>query len=299
MLSLGTSSTRTSLEDSFTLFREVEGEESQRRTTKHTGKRKGRKRRRKKKKEKEKYCKEQMVDYPANVLLPSVLDSFPTSIILKDGSLATRKVLVIDEPGSGIAPSGQVCTWSGDRQSSNSLLTQFLQVLDLNLGPKYRSVSATLYGNTRSWTENKLEEMQTMGLVYVGYFQGGSPLMYLSFLLTDEPDFLPDPVKVVYLYEIQLLPQVQGQRLGTQMLQVCLKNTVYSLSRLDPLLKGIELTVFSDNKAALHLYYSIGMVLAPGSPTDEIATSQRRTRYYTTDLQTVSRPDYYLMFLPV
>lgn len=240
-----------------------------------------------------------MVDYAANVLLPYVLDSFPTSITLKDGSLATRKVLVIDEPSSGIAPSGQVCTWSGDRQSSNSLLIQFLKVLDLNLGSKYRSVSATLYGNTRSWTENKLEEMQTIGLVYVGYFQGGSPLIYLSFLLTDEPDFLPDPVKVVYLYEIQLLPEVQGQRLGTQMLQVHLKNTVYSLSRLNPLLKGIELTVFSDNEAALHLYYSIGMVLAPGSPTDEIATSQRRTRHSTTDLQTVSRPDYYLMFLPV
>ena len=52
-------------------------------------------------------------------------------------------------------------------------------------------------------------------------------------------------------------------------------------------------------RQALHLYYSIGMALAPGSPTDEIATSQRRTRHSTTDLQTVSRPDYYLMFLPV
>ena len=231
-------------------------------------------------------------------------------------------------------PSGPVSSY---HPSTPAHLNTLLEILDFNLGAKYASVSRTIYENREPWQSNKMAEMETPGLVYVSYHHhhhyhghghedddtnSDNPLLFLSFMLTTETGVLErDPealATVIFLYEIQLLPEVRRQSLGRLLLGTVLRQVAASVSeqlqlqsqlqsqlqRDTPPLAGIELTVFSDNAAALQLYTGMGMRPTPLSPRDTVTQLQpRRTRsgrgQGATPLTCTRKPVYYLYCMPV
>ena len=177
----------------------------------------------------------------------------------------------------------------------NEELEQLLSVLDQNLGPKYKKVSKQIYENHKPWKVNKLEEMKTPGLVHVSYkSKKEDTLLYMSFMLTNETGCYHEEednnetfdCSVIYLYEIQILPQLRRQGLGKLLLNEVLVNCgkeIYSNrqhSKKSSLFNinfiGIELTVFSDNINAIKFYEFICMKLTPWSPQDESVTIESR-----------------------
>lgn len=138
------------------------------------------------------------------------------------------------------------------------------------------------------WEHEKLNEMQEDCLIYVYYCDSKSNVIaFVSFVLTFEEGL------VLYLYEIQILPDYQGQGLG--------KTLIDSFHQLAPMhreglvidgldisdLEGTKLTVFSDNKA-LNWYQMLGYELAEESPTDKKLRGGK-----------VIKPDYYILFRKV
>ncbi|CCD26796.1 N-terminal L-serine N(alpha)-acetyltransferase NatD NDAI_0I02270 [Naumovozyma dairenensis CBS 421] len=270
----------------------------------------------------------------SDALLNIVCEEFPTILQSADGVTTWRRRIhhkpSHDEVSIPIEHSSEVYNLSSDPQQRSDVLNKFLNILDVNLGAKYTKVSKTIYENDKSWKSNKLEEMLSPGLIYVSYWDEKyqEPLLFLSFMLTegdgfigthsnddDENEHNDQLMSVIYLYEIQILPQLRGQGIGTKLLSVHLHQccsslvTKYGKDFLPYPLVGIELTVFSDNIKAINFYKSIGMKLTPDSPTDEVYQIEKRqtrnlrrinnagTREVTK--QIIKKPVYYLYYLPI
>lgn len=214
--------------------------------------------------------------------------NFPTTINAA-GIQLTRKLLAIDTEEYPVE-TDQCISYVHSPREAEKLLWQLLEILDENLGQKYAGSSRALYHNTRPWRVNKWREMLTPGLVYVIYSTAAtttatqrrnapfSPLLFLSFMLTEEDGLVADdPTEVwtvLYLYELQLLPRVRRLGLAARLLgdhlaqcgrQLCTRSRAGRFSKTR--FFGLELTVFADNAPAIRLYESLGMQLAADSPT--------------------------------
>lgn len=137
-----------------------------------------------------------------------------------------------------------------------------LGCITTNLGDHYQQM------NGRSWKRLKRAEMREEGLFYLLFAQG-----FVSFREIDG---------WLYLYEIQLLPEHTGQRLGTRLMQSL------EMATKTAGLRGVQLTVFSANQGARKLYSRLGYVLTQDSPTPEMG---RRGQ--------IIEPMYYLLEKPL
>ena len=249
----------------------------------------------------------------------------------------TRHILYIDD--------GIPITITNSDETNIEILRQFLNILDINLGNIYKRVSSRIYNNRKSWKVNKWEEMLSSGLIYVSYWGGtdtennskrhcGRPMVFLSFMLTEEIDVSRLGITdfVVYLYEIQILPEIRGLGIGQRLLK-CLRDTsigyndflisnnnnnnlninINSACQNGTIITAIVLTVFSQNEAAIKFYNKLQFQFTVGSPRDEFVTDRiaNRTRKRrqnaenttttttTTASQDVIKPIYYLLYLPL
>lgn len=243
--------------------------------------------------------------YGTNVndsFLHHVLDCFPKVITTKsnlpkdiEDVQLQRKVLVIDGDDYCLANkalTNEVVLRSKHIKESKNMLSSLLELLDQNLGQKYEISSKEMYGNKKPWKENKIEEMNTEGMIYVSYWtkvddEHTVPLLFLSFMLTEEENLTHnDPVSsVIFLYEIQISKELRKQGLGQYFLSNCLFQCAKRLLDNDSLnlefpFAGIELTVFADNLPAINLYQKLGMTHTPESPKDVLydQNTRRRTR---------------------
>lgn len=257
--------------------------------------------------------------------LKCVTECFPEEITIEvNGSnyILQRSILAIDGPENTVVDKtkylNRIKFKSDDKKITDSLLKTYLDILDKNLGKKYESASKEMYENNRPWTANKLEEMNSEGLIYVGYWRDDAPLVFLSFMLTEEQELEKGDVdsisSVVFLYEIQLSSQVQRIGLGKKMLGEFLKNCCKKFvtdhgANLEYEFAGIELTVFSDNVAALSLYNSLGMEKTLNSPMDKVVSIQprRNTRSNAkknsistqSQKKMIKKPLYYLYWMKI
>lgn len=210
-----------------------------------------------------------------------------------------------------------------ESEANKVILLDLLEILNANLGTTYEVVSHTIYENKRPWKANKWDEMLTPDLIYISYWEEGAdgtkcePLLYLSFMLTEETDVSAVALTelVVYLYEIQLLPCVRGQGMGQKLIGY-LKSACRSYNKFESIncnITSIVLTVFSSNEGALRFYQRLGFRFTAASPRDEKITSvASRTRGRVTEsskvgnsaLQSVRgnqyqvvKPVYYLLYL--
>lgn len=248
-----------------------------------------------------------------------ILEEFPLTLevtLQEQLKCLKRKILIIEPDNCTSGKNSQdVVYMKCSTDQGDKMLDQFLDILDVNLGEKYTKVSKKIYENARPWKVNKLEEMRSPGLVYVSYWdeESDEPMLFLSFMLTEEDGFTEDDklLSVVYLYEIQILPSLRNRKLGTRLLAEHLQDACSRLRSengelLEYPLIGIELTVFSDNENAIKFYKSIGMELTPDSPRDRVAhLERRRTRGMAQNISTsvgrtiVQKPIYYLFYLPL
>ncbi|QLQ78211.1 hypothetical protein HG537_0A04580 [Torulaspora globosa] len=212
---------------------------------------------------------------------------FPVAIPFQD-QILHRQIIVIDSNQHQLDTFNGCLSHHKDPDTTERLLWDLIELLDHNLGSVYTRVTRELYHNTRPWRINKWEEMLTPGLVYVVYGphargdtaaclrhrNRNSPLLFLSFMLTEENGITPsDPDRVwslLYLYEIQLLPPVRGHGLGRKLISEYLTRTAMAVRELTKLTNeqffGIELTVFAENHEAIRFYRRLGMRRAADSP---------------------------------
>ncbi|CUS20583.1 LAQU0S01e09934g1_1 [Lachancea quebecensis] len=255
-----------------------------------------------------------MVDYPANEVLPHVMRCFPVELTLPSGQQQlTRAVYAIPSDGeqqqdrcvSRTAGPAPVSDQDSAPRPPADLLDQLLALVTANLGSMYKLHARAIYGVGRqSWQVRKRAEMETPGLVYVVYSDlQGQPLVFLSLLLTDEPELGQElgqelAARVLYLFEIHVSDIIRGQGLGTRLLRDGLGGALASLRRASSSVLGAELTVFSENQRALQLYLTLGMHVAAWSPQDQRAQVRRRTRAVAYESNLVTRPAYYILFWP-
>lgn len=157
---------------------------------------------------------------------------------------------------------------------------QLINVIDRCMGPLYIDKKGS------QWKTEKLQELNTPGLVFVWYEQDLTPVCFISFKMCEEPYG-----QCLYLYEIQVLPCAQGHSVGSTLLQSFhgLSKLLNSLSTL-PDLQHFEnsftsLTVFADNHQALSWYMRNAYKQAPDSPSDRTMRNGK-----------VIKPDYYLLY---
>lgn len=166
-----------------------------------------------------------------------------------------------------------------------------LTLLDQNLGMLYTIIKG------HDWKTEKIDEMKEEGLVYLLIKENGKFSGFLSFNLVKD-----DELSLLYLYEIQLMPQLRNKGLGTELLnllEIIVKelNASKELRKLwfdyfeeindlnDPYLEitGIGLTVFSQNNKAFEFYQRNGYDFHNDSPKDRILRNK------------VFKPSYYLL----
>ncbi|CCE62568.1 hypothetical protein TPHA_0C04180 [Tetrapisispora phaffii CBS 4417] len=255
-----------------------------------------------------------------------IVDShYPDEIYVnKNLTKLVKKIIVVDSETEDIKNSaelynGRYLTYSQNKEECEIEFSKILTILDNNLGDIYTIKNKKLYGNSKPWKENKIQEMKTEGLIYVVYHledEKKTVSLYLSFTLTKESGFLPDIdvfSPVIYLYEIQLTPEVRNNGLGTKLIAGYLKDCLVDVhENIHKDIIGIELTVFSDNTNAIRFYETIGMKLTPDSPNDKTINYGHRIKTRSqnsskkgsssdkpTSLSVVKKPDYYLYYLPL
>lgn len=228
-----------------------------------------------------------------------------------------------------------------DNGSCETILNQLLEILDINLGSTYEQVSKIIYENKLPWKSNKRDEMLSGNLIYIVYGVEKEdedeeedenkgkyePEMYLSFMLTEEIDISKiDKIElVIYLYEIQLLPNLRGQGIGQMMMQY-LKEVSIRYNEMElrekennshnnndynrEKISSIALTVFSSNEPAFKFYTKLGFKFTAGSPRDEkiVSIANRTRRRVTRNISSsntnankgyrIIKPIYYLLYLP-
>ncbi|GME80978.1 unnamed protein product [Ambrosiozyma monospora] len=192
----------------------------------------------------------------------------------------------------------------------------FLKILDANLGEEYLRIEG------KKWKSHKLKEMKEEGLVYIELINQHSSetIGFLSMKLVFDNEVL-----CVYLYEIQLLKEYTGLKIGSELMRhfhklpglinIGLeanedrplddedddmddadKSEITDLrnekekERIDFLknygkVEGCSLTVFTKNERALKFYQGLGYIKADHSPRDKKLRNVR-----------VVKPDYYIMF---
>lgn len=151
--------------------------------------------------------------------------------------------------------------------------TPFLNLISNTIGSLYETVDGP------NWQVQKMSELQEKGLVYISYSTTRELVAFMSIKLV-----LDQNIKQLYLYEIHISPEYQGNRLGTKMINL-LHTIANELNKLGGLYscEATGLTVFSANQKAYEWYNLLGYRLSTGSPTD------RKLRGKTI------RPNYYIM----
>ncbi|CAM9019670.1 unnamed protein product [Wickerhamomyces anomalus] len=178
--------------------------------------------------------------------------------------------------------------------STIELESNYLPLISQNLSHFYIEI------NGNDWSSAKLQEMQEEGLIYVSYHVRSNateadsenlPIIgFISFV-----DTLDDEGRVLYLYEIHIHPDHQGEGVGRVLI-----NGFHQLAKQLPkrngeqidgyaqergqVLKGTKLTVFSANDV-LNWYFKLGYQLSEDSPRDRKLRNGR-----------VIQPDYYLLY---
>lgn len=234
----------------------------------------------------------------------------------------SKTITTINKDGDSIQPYFTSLD-AVNNKTNVETLKKFLNILDINLGKIYKEVSHQIYNNQKSWEVNKWEEMLSPGLIYISYWRTDAdrdkstnlqPVLFLSFMLTKEIDVsrIGAIEFVVYLYEIQILPELRGLGIGQRLLG-CLKDTSIgynncdsnskSVFKSDAIISAIVLTVFSENEAAIRFYKKLQFRYTVGSPRDELIdrianrTRKRQSTENSVTNQHVIKPIYYLLYL--
>lgn len=166
---------------------------------------------------------------------------------------------------------------------SGNHVQQAITLVDECMGKLYVSHKG------RNWKKDKAEELEEVGLLFVWYSFDNDvqapPRALVVSKITES--------QTLYLYEIQVHPEVQGKNIGSKLMKgfhdLALKLDDTSLNdtaldettRWNCTVEYTGLTVFSDNKKALNWYRKMGYDYSPNSPRD------RKTRLR------VIKPDYY------
>ncbi|KAI5969097.1 RNY1, partial [Candida margitis] len=167
-------------------------------------------------------------------------------------------------------------------QSTNlpkSFFKSIVDVIEETIGDLY------VKNNGNNWKREKKMELKEPGLIFV-LFTDPKTSKVVAFIcfklcLEDENNL------VLYLYEIHVTSDHQGQGLGQYLIDqfhklcVDLSNSSNLLYRQ---LSGTALTVFSDNERALSWYSNMGYKLTDDSPSDKLLRNGK-----------VRKPDYYLL----
>ncbi|ODQ79678.1 hypothetical protein BABINDRAFT_161396 [Babjeviella inositovora NRRL Y-12698] len=205
------------------------------------------------------------------------LDESDTELQYRHGiSLAEEALRVFPEIlAASVSLQRQITTAA---EISPELLKKIALIIDTNLAAFYVARDGP------RWMDLKLVEMKEAGLVYVYYTPPTDPdqiACFLSFLITYESG-----VKVLYLYEVHVLQQFQGKRLGARLLaglhQLATDLQQNGGALYNPV--GTALTVFSDNTKAFAWYKKEKYILSPGSPQDKRLRSGK-----------LRKPEYYIM----
>lgn len=166
------------------------------------------------------------------------------------------------------------------------VLEKFITLIDQCMGDLY------VKNKGDNWKEEKLEELQEFGLVFVFYQQGSE----IAGLLAMKP-VLEEYGKAAYLYEIQIAPPHQGQKWGSILMDAFhriasyLNASVHDQHHSMRQLMNVaytSLTVFSDNERALKFYRLLGYKKTPQSPKNRKLRNGK-----------VLKPSFYLLYRPV
>lgn len=161
-------------------------------------------------------------------------------------------------------------------QVSISEIRPYLDLLITNLGSMYEAIDGP------DWTKDKIYEMAEPGLIYVAYKKYDTIVAYISVKLVKEYD-----AKKLYLYEIHVDPEYQGQSLGKKLMHYLDQLCTTLQSQPEPLAcTGISLTVFAANQRAYQMYQNLGFHLTENSPTNKMLRNK------------IIAPTYYLMTKP-
>lgn len=164
-------------------------------------------------------------------------------------------------------------------------ISDFLEVISSTLGTYY------LRHHGLQWKHDKIAEMNCDGLVYLWYQNGESEIVgFISFLMA-----LEESKKVLYLYEVHVLPQFQSKRVGSTLLRYFHHFAIYLNSQATADYQysscfnnlATNLTVFSDNLKALSWYFKLGYRYTDLSPRDKVLRNGK-----------VIKPEYYLLTRP-
>lgn len=206
------------------------------------------------------------MDAVARAIVSLVPLAFPESISIGD-KLLTR-----------------VCTSEADIEEP--MLDKLVEVIDKCMGKLY------VKHKGRNWKEEKLDELTEPGLVFVWYTCEEDICGFIAFKLVNELYG-----KTLYLYEIQILPEYQGKRFGSDLMthfhrMAVIVNAATSnlniSSRALLSTRATSLTVFSDNVKALAWYTRIGYYPSPDCSTDRKLRGGK-----------VVKPSFYLLTRPL
>lgn len=206
------------------------------------------------------------MDAVAQSIVSLVSLTFPESISIGD------KVLT------------RVCTSEADIEEP--MFDHLLEIIDKCMGKLYVKHKGA------NWKEEKLDEWAEPGLVFVWYKCEEVICGFIAFKLV-----LELYGKTLYLYEIQILPEYQGKRLGSELMTnfhriAVMVNAATSDTNIPvhALLstKATSLTVFSDNAKALAWYTRIGYYPSPDCDTDRKLRGGK-----------VVKPSFYLLTRPL
>lgn len=153
------------------------------------------------------------------------------------------------------------------------VMAKCLSILDSNLGPYYEKRQG------KDWKVDKYSEMREDGLVYICFYKDKILQLFVSFMV--DWDY---GRKVVYVYEIQFLPDLRGRKLGTTVMAKLEAVLIRLNLELDLDVEAIALTCFSDNERLLNFYQKNGFVKSDKSPTDRKLRDGR-----------VIKPDHYIL----
>lgn len=106
---------------------------------------------------------------------------------------------------------------------------------------------------------------------------------FLSFMYTEE-----NSKKILYLYEIHVVPELQGFKVGNELMKGFLGSVKQMAQKTRFECRGSLLTVFSENEKAYRWYLRHGFVLADDSPFDEEIRPG-----------IVEKPECYILYRPV
>ncbi|KAI5955290.1 NAT4 [Candida jiufengensis] len=176
-------------------------------------------------------------------------------------------------------------------------IERFIDIIDENIGDLY------VRNKGSDWREEKEEELTEPGLIYVWLSKEEDEeeedkdevdkdedeketnkfVAYLCFkLCLDDEDKL-----VLYLYEIHVVKDYQGQKLGQALINRFHELTLVlkgSANNLYEQVEGTALTVFSSNEKALNWYTKMGYRILESSPQGKKLRNGK-----------ITKPSYYLM----